>query len=282
MMITAFKKTGKVVALVLGLSAISLAGQAESLKLGTDGSADPWTFKDSAGTLMGFDIDIGNEVCKRIKADCEWVIHDWNGIFPALALGKFNMIFAGVASTDERRKTMDFSRSYLLSLVGFAAKKNSDLVGYQTDILIDLDNMNPAMQAELDKVVGKLKGKTMGMQSGANMIGFFEASFSGSELREYEKLETRDLDMQAERLDAGMAGSNYWKKVEKKKEVDILTFGPKFANGPLGGGIAAPIRKGQPELTKRVNAAIDTMVADGTVASIAKKWFGSSEETPTK
>lgn len=280
-MIMTFTKLLKIATLAIGVAVFSVAASTETIKLGTDGSAEPWTFKDSAGNLMGFDIDIGNEVCKRIEARCEWIIHDWNGIFPALALGKFNMIFAGVADTEERRKTMDFSRSYLLSLVGFAAKRGSDLAKYQTDVVVDLDNMTPEMQAALGKTRDMLKDVSIGLQSGASMIGFIESEFPDSELKEYEKLETRDLDMQAERLDAGMAGSNYWRKVGEKKEVDIVAFGPKFANGTVGGGIAAPIRKGQPGLVTRVNAAIDSMVADGTVAKFAEKWFGSSEGVPT-
>lgn len=277
------KKTGMAVALTTGLIiGFASFAQAETIKLGTDGSAEPWTFKDSSGTLKGFDIDVGNEVCTRIKVECEWVIQEWKGIFPALALGKFSMIFAGVSNTEERRKTMDFSRSYLLSLVGFAAKKNSDLAGYKSDVVVDLDNVTPKTQAELDKTISMLKGKTVGLQSGASMISFIETKFKESKLREYDKLETRDLDIQAERLDAGMAGSAYWKKVEKKDSVDIVAFGPKFTNGSLGGGIAAPIRKGQPELKAKVNTAIDAMVADGTIAKFAKKWFGSSQAAPTK
>jgi octopine/nopaline transport system substrate-binding protein len=147
---------------------------------------------------------------------------------------------------------------------------------------VDLDNMTPEMQAALDKTKEMLKGKSIGLQTGASMVSFIENQFNKSELREYEKLETRDLDMQAERIDVGMEGSSYWEKVEDKKEVDIVAFGPKFANGSVGGGIAAPIRKGQPELAAKVNAALDAMVADGTVAKIAKKWFGTSDAAPIK
>ena len=119
----AIRKFGNLATLALGLSVAVVGGSyaADNIKIGTDGGAEPWTFTNAAGELMGFDIDVGNEVCARMEAECEWVIQDWNGIFPALDLGKFDMIFAGVGETDERRKSMDFSRSYAVSLVGFAA-----------------------------------------------------------------------------------------------------------------------------------------------------------------
>ena len=121
---------------------------ADSLKVGTDGGAEPWTFTDSSGQLIGYDIDVANEVCTRMNVECEFVVTDWNGIFPALQLGKFDIILAGVNVTDERLKTMDFTRSYAFNLSSFAAKVGSELAGYTSSIdVVNLDAMTPDTQA---------------------------------------------------------------------------------------------------------------------------------------
>lgn len=257
-------------------------GAAENLRIGTDGGAEPWTFTNAAGELIGFDIDVGNEVCARMKVQCEWVVTDWNGIFPALDLGKFDLIMAGVSVTPERMKSMDFTRSYAVSLASFAAKEGSGLAGYEASVdVVNLDDLTPEAQAELDALKKKLAGKTVGIQSGANTIPFIEQYFGEMDLREYEKLESRDLDIQAERLDLGMGGVSYWNKVAGKEEVDIMAVGPKFGGGVLGGEIGAPIKKGRPDLKQKIDAALNTMVADGTLAKLAVKWLGS-DASPKK
>ena len=165
--------------LTAGLAAgIAGTAWADNLKIGTDGGAEPWTFMNSAGELIGFDIDVGNEVCARMKVECEWVVTDWNGIFPALQLGKFDLVMAGVSVTPERQKTMDFTRSYAVSLVSFAAKEGSGAAGYKASVdVANLDDMNSDAQAEMANIQKALAGMTVGIQSGANTISFHRKLF---------------------------------------------------------------------------------------------------------
>lgn len=281
---TTLRKSGFVTAVVTGLL-LSFSGAvsaAEVLRIGTDGGAEPWTFTNSSGDLIGYDIDVGNEVCARINAECEWITTDWNGIFPAMNLGKFDIIMAGVSVTDERKESMDFTRSYAVSLSSFAAKEGSEIAGYQASVeVVNLDDVTAEAQAEIDALIAALNTMSVGIQSGNNAVPFIEQFFGDLNLREYEKMESRDLDMQAERIDVGMSGESYWGKLAKKEEVDIVAFGPKFGGGILGGDIAAPIKKGRPELKASIDAALSSMVADGTLAELAVKWLGS-DASPKK
>ena len=120
-----------------------------------------------------------------------------------------------------------------------------------------------------------LEGVLVGTQSGNNVVPFMEEYFGDIELREYDKLETRDLDMQAERLGAGISGYSYWGKVEGKEEVDIVAFGPKFGGGILGGDVAGPMKQGRPELKSRIDAALNSMIEDGTLSALAIERLGS-------
>ena len=256
---------------------------AEVVKIGTDGGASPWTFTDSAGKLIGFDIDVGDEICARMKTECEWVINDWNGIFPAMQLGKFQMIMAGLNATDERRKTMDFSRNFAVSLVSFAVKEGNDLENYKPSVdVVNFDDLNDAAKAELKNLKAALNGKTVGIQTGTSPTGMMKEIFGETQLREYAKMETRDLDIQAERLGAGIADSSYWKKIAKNEKVSIKMFGPKLGGGPhLGGGVVAAIKKDQGDLKARVDAAIESMIADGTLVKLTTKWLGA-DASPKK
>lgn len=101
-------------ALVAGpASAADLGGKV--LKIGSDTTYPPMeTVDEATGQIVGFDVDVMNEICARINCKPEFVTTAWDGIFTALAQGQFDMVVSGVSITDERDKTMDFSDPYLI------------------------------------------------------------------------------------------------------------------------------------------------------------------------
>src|SRR4051794_24142838 len=119
-------------ALGLGLlaSALALGGataQTKTVKIATEGAYAPWNFTGAGGKLEGFEIDLANDLCNRMKAKCEIVAQDWDGIIPALSAKKYDAIMAGMSITDERKKVIDFSRSYANSPNGYLVARNSPL-----------------------------------------------------------------------------------------------------------------------------------------------------------
>lgn len=60
----------------------------------------------------GFDIDVGNELCARIKLQCTFVAQDWDGIIPGLLVMKYDAIIAGMSITEKRKKSIAFSIPY--------------------------------------------------------------------------------------------------------------------------------------------------------------------------
>ncbi|MEW9612566.1 transporter substrate-binding domain-containing protein [Shinella sp. S4-D37] len=62
--------------------AVSLqpANAADTLRIATEGAYAPWNFSGPNGTLEGFEIDLTNDLCKRMNRECEIVAHNWDGI----------------------------------------------------------------------------------------------------------------------------------------------------------------------------------------------------------
>ncbi|MGB1684212.1 MAG: transporter substrate-binding domain-containing protein [Candidatus Puniceispirillaceae bacterium] len=74
---------------------------AETVRLGTEGAYEPWNFVNDSGKLDGFEIELGNELCKRASLSCEWVKNDWDSIIPNLKSGNYDAIIAGIDFTEE-------------------------------------------------------------------------------------------------------------------------------------------------------------------------------------
>jgi polar amino acid transport system substrate-binding protein len=99
-----------VLALSVGLAA-DLGGR--TVVVGSDTTYPPFEFVDEAGNVVGFDVDLVDAICARIACVAEFRTTAWDGIFPALAAGEFDMVASGVTITEERARIVEFSDPYL-------------------------------------------------------------------------------------------------------------------------------------------------------------------------
>ncbi|ODN70022.1 ABC transporter substrate-binding protein [Methylobrevis pamukkalensis] len=246
-----FAITAAVVVLATGAAG---AQDMKKVKIGTEGAYPPFNYIDSNGELKGFDIDIAKALCTAMKADCEFVTQDWDGIIPALQAGKFDAIIASMSITEERMKQVDFTNKYYNTPPAIAVAKDSTLAG-----------ATPA----------DLKGVTLGAQASTTHGNFAEAKYGESEIKLYPTAEEYKLDLVNGRLDAVMDDSvvlGEWLKTPEGaccKLLGTLTPDPAI-HGP-GAGIA--IRQGDTELKEMFNTAIDAIRADGTYQKINAEYF---------
>ena len=94
---------------------------------------------DDNGQFIGFEIDLGNELCKRASLDCAWVKNDWDSIIPNLKSGNYDTIIAGMSITEERMQEIDFTRPYTMpdpstyvTLSGASVDLKSGVIAAQT------------------------------------------------------------------------------------------------------------------------------------------------------
>ncbi|WP_282605225.1 transporter substrate-binding domain-containing protein [Pelagibius sp. Alg239-R121] len=83
----------------------------------------PWAMRDKKGELIGFEIDVAKKVAEDMGVEVEFVPTAWDGIIPALLSGKFDVIIGGMSITPQRNLSVNFTRPYARSGVGFAANK---------------------------------------------------------------------------------------------------------------------------------------------------------------
>src|SRR5919112_265894 len=272
-------KSLKAFGLGLLASALALGGaaaQEKTVKIATEGAYAPWNFTGAGGKLEGFEIDLANDLCARMKVKCEIVAQDWDGIIPALNAKKYDAIMAGMNATDERKKVIDFSRPYASSPNGFLVAKNSPLAKMPgTGQAFSLSTQQADAEKAIEAAKTVLKGKTVGVQGSTTHSAYAEKYLKGTaELREYKTTEAHDLDLAAGRIDAVLADATALNgTLEKPEFKDYVLVGPSITGGLLGPGVGVGLRQGETALKQQFNDAIAAAKADGTLKKLSEKWF---------
>ena len=135
-------KLFKAIGLGLLASALAIGGaaaQEKTVKIATEGAYAPWNFTGAGGKLEGYEIDLANELCARMKVKCEIVAQDWDGIIPALTAKKYDAIMAGMNITDKRLEVINFSLPYAATPHGWGVMKDSPLAKLAISVSVGPD-----------------------------------------------------------------------------------------------------------------------------------------------
>ena len=255
---------------------VSYAGDWSKIKIGTEGAYPPWNGTNAAGELEGAEIDLAFDLCKRMKAECELVAQDWDGIIPALQNGKYDAIIAGMSITAERMEVINFSQGYANEPASFSVLKSSKLAALKAGGKVNMDALDGTSTALLDSLKKTLKGTTVGVQGATTHENFVKQVLGDSvTMKSYDTQENLELDLSIGRIDAALSDQGSMEKfMESDKGKEIAFIGPGLGGGPFGGGVGVGLRKADTDLLEMFNKAIDGARADGTLAKHFTKWFG--------
>lgn len=263
--------------LTVGLFAAAAAQTWTRVRIGTEGAYPPWNYSDSAGELIGFEIDLARDLCARMKVECELITADWESMIPALQAGAYDAIMAGMPITDERKQRIAFSDSYAAMPAYFAVLRSSDLAAFRSELeRVQLDHVEACEQAALDTLRHAFAGRTVGVQVATPHADFLEKYLGDVvEIQKYDTQENLNLDLRAGRVDLALASISYWQPLlESEKGADLTLIGPGMTGGPFGEGVGVGLRQEDTELIAMFNEAIAAARADGTIARLAQEWFG--------
>ena len=248
-----YKKLLLAAAATLVFSANALA--VDKYKVGIEGAYPPFNNKDASGKIVGFDKDIAEALCAKMKAECEFVTSDWDGIIPSLLTKKYDFIVSSLSITEERKGAVDFTDPYYSNKQQFIAPKN-------VDFKTDKDSM---------------KGKVVGTQRATVAAQILDDEYGNDiTVKLYDTQENAYLDLTSGRVDALLADkyANFeWLKSDEGKNYE---FKGEPVNDSDKVGIA--LRKGDTELRTKLNLALKEIKEDGTYKKINDKYFPFSIE----
>lgn len=218
------------------------------LKMGLNDTYPPMEFRDEMHNLVGFDVDLGQEIGKKLEVKTEIKTNDWSGIILSLKSKKYDMILSTMSITDERKKEINFSEPYIVGGQKLVVKKDEKNIKSEKD----------------------LKGKIIGCQMGTT--GEVSASkIEGiKELKKYDGVTQAFSDLAVGRIDAVIADGQVAGYYLKKRSGDLILLDTKLTSEPVGIGF----RKEDTDLRDKVQKALDDLKKEGTLSKLSEKWFG--------
>ncbi|AFG35296.1 basic amino acid ABC transporter substrate-binding protein [Fervidobacterium pennivorans subsp. shakshaketiis] len=216
------------------------------LIVGTEPTFPPFEFVDEKNQVVGFDIDIANELAKRLGVKLEIVNLPFDSLIPALLQGKIDLIIAGMTITEERAKVVDFSKPYFEANQAIVVRKDG--------------RFEPK---KLEELVGKKVAVQLGT-TGDLVI----SEINGIQVVRFQKFTDAFLELQNGRVDAVVLdeapAKAYVKKFPKFLISAVIDTGETY-------GIA--VKKGNKELLNFVNQTLDILKGSGVYNKLIQKWF---------
>jgi len=245
-------------ATLLGVLPLSAAAPRRVVTVGTEGVYAPFTFLDEKGVITGYDVEVVQEIARRVNLEVKFVPTPWDSMFLALDAGKFDLVANQVSKNPQRAEKYNFSNDYLVS-------------GAQ--IIVRGDRAGSFANGYAD-----LKGLRVGTGVGSNyskhLEEFNDKNGKSIDIKYYDgNLTTVLQDIVAGRLDATVndrltVGYNAKKLGTNVKVVGKpLEFEPSyFVFRKDAQGTA---------LTEAFNQGLAKLKQDGTLVKLSRKWFGA-------
>lgn len=221
-----------------------------NIKIATESSYKPFSYTDADGNLIGYEIELVDALCAQMKAECEVISQDWDGLIPGLNAQKFDAAIAGMSITPERQEVVEFSDPYFYSGIILIGKKG--------------DNLS----------VASLQGQPIASQRSTVASQYLQDEHANADIKLYDTQDNAYLDLTSGRV-RGMMSDKVtgidWLKTEAGQNYEVK--GAEISTNDDAMGIA--FRKGDP-LVAKFNSALAELKANGTYDQITGSYFGTS------
>ncbi len=224
--------------------------QSKKLVIGLEGTYPPFSFQDQNGNLAGFEVDLAEDLAKRLGVKADLKPTKWDGMLASLESKRIDVVINQVTISPEREKKYDFSTPYTVSGIQALVKKGNE--GEYKD-------------------ANSLKGKKVGVGLGTNYEQWLTANVPDAVVRTYDDDPTKYQDLRVGRIDVILVDRLAALDLSTKTKGDLVVAGDAFSRQEAG----VALRKGNPELLAAINKAIEEMREDGSLAKISNKWFGA-------
>lgn len=226
------------------IAIMSCGEKSNKLYIGTNAEFEPFEYRDGEN-IVGFDIELVNEIAKLINVEIEIKDMAFDGLLPALQQKKIDLIIAGMTATEERKKNVNFSESYYKSQQAIVV--NNDENGIN-----NFDNLN-------GKEVGVVLGYT-----GDIIV----SELPDVKVQRYNATSEAIIGLKAKKVQAVVLdyepAKNYSAQNPELKLIETDSESEEYA---------IAIRKEDTQLLDDINKALATLKENGTYDNLLNKYF---------
>jgi ABC-type amino acid transport substrate-binding protein len=227
-------------------SSLVFANQPVVIRVGTSADFPPFSFIEN-GKYTGFDIELIEEIAKRLNYTAEITDMPFKTILSAIQLGRIDVIAAGLSETEERSKQVLFLPPHLTADPYVIVTKN----------------------VVLKQGIADLKGKTVVVNDGYVAATYME-QFKEIHLLYLKSPSDALVALETDRAFAFVTAknplNNFLKKNPKSKNYKL------FIIKNTGESISLAVSKNNPELYEKLKKEVLILIQDGTVAKLKEKW----------
>lgn len=231
--------------------AANAATTSNVLRVGIDDTYPPMEYKDEKGNFAGFDIELAKEIAKRMNKEVEFVPTAWSAIFTALNANKYDCIISSLSITDERKKSIAYTRPYVA---------NSQV------IVVKADNTDIKDESSLS---GKVVAVQMGTTSEEACTEFMKKT-PFKDFKKYEAMTEALNELKIGRVDAVVCDLVIGKYFVAADKTNFKSVATTLPNEPIGIGFT----KANQAEADQIDKILGDMMQDGTLKAISEKWFG--------
>lgn len=233
------------------LDAIKKAGK---IVVGTSPDYPPFESKDASGNFIGFDVDLMNEIAKRLGVTVEWTDMPFDSLVAAVQTGKLDASISGFNYDEKRAEKVDFTEQYYAVKDAFMVADSFTGTFSKPE---DLANYKVAAQS----------GTTQDSWITDNLVkaGLLpEANYF-----RYDRVDQAALDVKSGRVDVLMGDNIPLTKIAKDLGGLKVAYETDVSSGP----VMMILPKNEPALKDAINKAINDLKSEGFVDQLAQKWF---------
>lgn len=239
------------------------AAKTELLVL-TEGAYPPFSGRDSSGALVGFDIDVANEICARLKRTCIIEARAWKSLLVSLKRNEGDLVIASMLIPTEGSngvkagRQIAFSKPYYQTPGHFAARRDGRALGLSA---------------------GSLATQTIAVQAGSTHEAFLKARFVKAKLLAVPSLDEAEAAVVDRRADLVFADRNAllnWMKRGGGEGCCRMVGGDYNDPAFFGQGAGIALRSEDRELRAEVDKALVAIAQDGTALRLARPYFGQT------
>lgn len=218
----------------------------KTITVAVENAYPPFNSIDASGNGVGWDYDVVTEICKRLNCVPDFKQAAWDGIFPAMQAGEYDLLADGVTYTEERAQIVDFSTAYV--------EVNQYLL-VRTAETRSIEEMKTDANAKIGTQIGT-----------TNEIAA-KKFYDNKDIQAFEDFGAAVLALKSGDIDGvvidNIAGTGF---------MDANPGAFKFAGQIEAGEKLAFVFPPGSDLKDPVNAALAAMKADGTLDQLNKKW----------